>query len=95
MTSGWRFLLITKSQSAKTSIDPTTAIEAMKRIRNVVTSKPSTIEAKRSPLSDTGATHPLHSHGGYGVALFVSRPSKVPFIENKISLIEFTREKFA
>ena len=26
-------------------------------------------------------------------ALFVSRPSKVPFIENNISLIEFAREK--
>ena len=31
----------------------------------------------------------------YGAALFVSRPSKVPFIENKISLIEFAREKVA
>jgi len=28
-------------------------------------------------------------------ALFVSRPSKVPFIENKISLIEFARKKVA
>ena len=30
-----------------------------------------------------------------GAALFVSRPSKVPFIKNKISLIEFAREKVA
>jgi hypothetical protein len=30
-----------------------------------------------------------------GAALFVSRPSKVPFIENNISLIEFAREKVA
>ena len=30
-----------------------------------------------------------------GTALFVSRPSKVPFIENKISLIEFARKKVA
>jgi hypothetical protein len=28
-------------------------------------------------------------------ALFVSRPSKVPFIENNISLLEFAREKVA
>ena len=33
---------------------------------------------------------PARSHGGYGVALFVSRPSKVPFIKNKISLIRYT-----
>ena len=30
-----------------------------------------------------------------GAALFVSRLSKVPFIENNISLIEFAREKVA
>jgi hypothetical protein len=30
-----------------------------------------------------------------GAALFVTRPSKVPFIENNISLIEFAREKVA
>ena len=30
-----------------------------------------------------------------GAALFASRPSKVPFIENNISLIEFAREKVA
>ena len=40
-------------------------------------------------------TLPARSHGGYGVALFVLRPSKVPFIENKISFIEFAREKVA
>ena len=57
--TGSRFLLITKSQSAKTSIDPTTAIEAMNRIRNVVTIKPSTIEAKRSPLATQELSHPL------------------------------------
>ena len=30
-----------------------------------------------------------------GAALFTSRPSKVPFIENDIRLIEFAREKVA
>ena len=47
-----------------------------------------------SPMSQSRLS-PARSHGGYGVALFVSRPSKVPFIENKISLIEFAREKVA
>jgi hypothetical protein len=30
-----------------------------------------------------------------GTVLFVSRPSKVPFIENNISFLEFAREKVA
>jgi hypothetical protein len=30
-----------------------------------------------------------------GVALFTSLPSRIPFIENDISLIEFAREKIA
>jgi hypothetical protein len=30
-----------------------------------------------------------------GAALFTSRPSKVPFIQNNIGLIEFAREKVA
>ena len=38
---------------------------------------------------------PARSHGSYGVALFVSRPSKGPFIENKIGVIEFANEKVA
>ena len=36
-----------------------------------------------------------YAHTGLWCRSFASRPSKVPFIENKISLIEFAREKVA